>query len=100
MQGGKALAHYFNDSRKSAERLRAILIHDLQVNASEPRELLEFASGYGAVTRHLLKVLPAFKLTSCDIHPQANAFIERELKVKTIASSALPRDFAPGRDFM
>ena len=60
---------------------------------SRPIKLLEFASGYGCVTRHLKKN-PAYDVVSCDIHPQAVDFLSSRLKVKAIQSVHTPEEFA------
>src|SRR3977135_162484 len=53
-----AVKHYFDDGRKSAELLKSILENELSIDVTERKKMLEFASGYGAVTRHLRAVLP------------------------------------------
>ena len=84
--------HYFNDGATSAQKLRAILAEDchVEVNGGNLR-LLEFASGYGRVTRHLKKSMPLRDLVACDIHPQAIRFIE-SLGVKAVQSASRPED--------
>ena len=94
-----AVQYYFDDGRRSAELLRSILQNDLRVNAGEKQALLEFASGYGAVTRHLKVVFPAFDIASADIHPAANEFIARELHAKAIQSTVVPECFDPGGEY-
>jgi SAM-dependent methyltransferase len=94
-----AVRYYFDDARRSAELLKSILENDLSVNLTERKEMLEFASGYGAVTRHLRAVLPAFDITSSDIHPDANDFITKELSCKSIQSSSVPECFDAGGEY-
>ena len=88
-----AVKHYFDDGRKSAELLKSILQNELSIDVAERKKMLEFASGYGAVTRHLRAVLPTFEITSSDIHLEANDFITAELGGKTIPSSSVPEYF-------
>jgi methyltransferase family protein len=95
----EAVGYYFDDARRSAELLKSILENDLSVNVDERKEMLEFASGYGAVTRHLRAVFPAFDITSSDIHPDANNFITEELRGKAIQSSSVPECFDAGREY-
>jgi SAM-dependent methyltransferase len=94
-----AVRYYFDDARRSAELLKSVLENDLSVNVTERKEMLEFASGYGAVTRHLRAVFPAFDITSSDIHPEANNFITEELRGKAIQSSSVPECFDAGREY-
>ena len=88
-----AVSEYFAGGRRSAELLKTILESELAVNVAEKNKMLEFASGYGMVTRHLPAVFPAFDITSSDIHPAANNFIIEELGGKAIQSSSIPENF-------
>jgi SAM-dependent methyltransferase len=54
--------------------------------------ILEFASGYGRVTRHLPSLMPKAKIVASDIHPEACDFIRREFDVETY-----PSDIDPGK---
>jgi SAM-dependent methyltransferase len=94
-----AVRYYFEDARQSAELLKSILENDLSVQVAERKRMLEFASGYGAVTRHLPAVFPAFEITSSDIHPAANRFIVEVLHGKAIQSSAVPECFKAGGEY-
>ena len=53
-----AVACYFDDGAKSG-RILAGLLDELQVGQSGSPSLLEFASGYGCVTRHLKDAIPS-----------------------------------------
>jgi hypothetical protein len=88
-----AVRQYFDDGRRSSELLKSILENELSVNIIEQQKMLEFASGYGMITRHLPAVFPAFDITSSDIHPDANNFIIKELGGKAIQSSSVPENF-------
>jgi hypothetical protein len=90
---GDAVKHYFDDGRKSAELLKSILENDLSIEVTKRMQMLEFASGYGAVTRHLKAVLPAFDITSSDIHLEANDFVTTLLGGRSIPSSSVPECF-------
>lgn len=82
-----ALRYYFFDGLNSAKSLRDVLG---ELRVSETATLLEFASGYGCVTRHLSKTLPRTQLTSCDIHSGAVAFLGKELKASAVLSDRVP----------
>ena len=84
--------YYFADGEKSAKKL-AKLVQALELTQGRRLRLLEFASGYGCVTRHLKKE-PIFDVTSCDIHPEAIEFLSRRIAVKTIQSTSSPDRFA------
>jgi cyclopropane fatty-acyl-phospholipid synthase-like methyltransferase len=88
-----AIRHYFSNGNNSAEKLKAILSADLGININENRSFLEFASGYGCVTRHLLKKLPEFEFAASDIHPEANQFLEKISGCKTVQSHKVPEKY-------
>lgn len=84
---GKALAGYLHEGERSAVRLRELVLDQF---GREDISLLEFASGYGCVTRHLPGVLPQANITACDIHAAAVDFIATQFRVRAIGSVADP----------
>jgi SAM-dependent methyltransferase len=83
----QAIQYYFNDGKRSAERLRGLL--ETWLPGKQGR-LLEFASGYGCVTRHLLAGgLPGWEVTSADIHDEAVLFLQK-LGVRAVPSASKP----------
>jgi phospholipid N-methyltransferase len=96
---------YFSSGRGTAEFLRDLLAEPcLQSQLAErPRpndalSILEFASGYGRVTRFFPQVLPAAQVVACDIHPDAVAFL-RGIGLDAVLSSAVPEKLTTGRTF-
>ncbi len=87
-----ATSYYFSDGASSARKLDEI-VSELGYPADGPVKLLEFASGYGCVTRHL-KQNPRWDLTSCDIHREAIEFLEGPIGVRTLQSTSQPEQFA------
>ena len=83
--------HYFEDGANSARQL-AEIVHKYCGNLERKPQLLEFASGYGCVTRHLAKE-QTFEAEACDIHPAAIEFIQNTLGVRAVQSAALPEMF-------
>ena len=67
----KAAEAYFTGGRSCAQRFAALCREHLQ---SDPKAILEFASGYGRVSRHAKHVLPATSWTCSDVHPRAVEF--------------------------
>lgn len=61
--------------------------------------MLDFASGYGRVTRHLVRELPPERLWISDIYPGAVEFQRRRFGVHGFLSSSRPADLAPPRRF-
>jgi SAM-dependent methyltransferase len=93
-----SVERYFSDGRRSALKL-ARLIEELGLGAGRPISLLEFASGYGRVTRHLRGVLPNASIAACDIHDPAVAFIEQELGVSAFRSDSVPEQWRVPRRY-
>lgn len=86
----KAIQYYFAQSCESANKL-ASLIKEHYSGDSTKVELLEFASGYGAVTRHIVNVLPSVNVTACDIHKEAVEFIRDTFNIQAAVSSSAPK---------
>jgi SAM-dependent methyltransferase len=79
---------YFGGGRSDAEHVKTLVA---RLGLSErPFRLLEFASGYGRVTRHLKVILPNVSVTASDIHPEAVSFIRDRLGVEAVASHKEP----------
>ena len=91
-----AAEHYFEVGKTSARKVEQLA---RQYGAPPNPSVLEFASGYGCVTRHLKRAFPEAHITSCDIHEQANAFTEKEMGVATLSSSHAPEDFVCRQKF-
>ena len=87
-----AVKYYFYDGAKSAEKLKDLLFSRLGLKQAEGTSLLEFASGYGCVTRHLVGELNPIDVVPCDIHAAACSFIESKLDTKAILSATDPDD--------
>lgn len=88
----EAIEYYFNDGAKSAQQLGTILTDICKYNDNNI-DLLEFASGFGCVTRHIKKTIPFCNSTACDIHEKAIGFIENKLGAKAVLSKSDPRQF-------
>lgn len=86
-----AIRYYFSDGEKSALKVKGFF-DKYTGSSSESKLILEFAAGYGAVTRHVLKKLSPHTIHSCDIHPEAVQFLSDELGAISIQSSNSPSD--------
>jgi SAM-dependent methyltransferase len=86
-------ALYFKTGKASAEMLRDVLRDKISLPPQTQFELLEFASGYGGVTRHLGFLLPEATVTACDIHQQAVDFIIAKIGVNAVISNSRPSAF-------
>jgi 2-polyprenyl-3-methyl-5-hydroxy-6-metoxy-1,4-benzoquinol methylase len=86
--------YYFEDGARSRMKLES-LTKELLLN--DRHSLLEFASGYGCVTRHL--AYSSADLWVCDIHPAAVSFLQRDLGVRAFLSSPFPEMLEVQRQF-
>ena len=88
----QAIEYYFEDGLCSAQKLLSILKEICGFGGEQKIHLLEFASGYGCVTRHINNVIPFCINTACDIHQQAIQFIQEKLETEAVLSSSRPED--------
>lgn len=94
-----AVTRYLGGGRANADQVLAALGR-LSFPRAADLDVLEFASGYGRVTRHLAKGMPTnFRLVASDIHPQACSFIREKLHVDAFLSSLDPRSLRIDRQF-
>ena len=91
-----ATSYYFEDGEDSAKKL-SMLVDEYNVKSDSPLELLEFASGYGRVTRFI--DTSKFKITSCDIHDEAVSFITENFDASAVISSSSPDELDLGNKF-
>jgi SAM-dependent methyltransferase len=90
-----AVRHYFSDGAESARKLETIVREHLpSVTSNRKVTILEFASGYGMVTRHLANMPIQSRLMACDIHEHAVEFIRDRLNQVAIMSRHVPEDVA------
>ena len=95
-----AVQHYFSDGSESARKLWGIVREHLpSVGSSRKASILEFASGYGMVTRHLANMPGQPRLVACDIHQEAVDFIRDRLHQPAIMSRHLPEEAIFGESF-
>lgn len=90
------LQGYFAGGAEAAHALKALIGQYRPVDA--PFSMLEFASGYGRVSRHWHKVLPRADVVACDVHPEAVDFLRR-LGLRAALSYAKPERLRLGRRF-
>jgi SAM-dependent methyltransferase len=92
----EAIEYYFANGQESADKLRELVGRYSTI--VEPT-ILEFAAGYGSVSRHLKTRFAQATFTSCDIHPAALDFISGHIGIPTIASAHSPEEFDAGQKF-
>ncbi len=95
-----AIGYYFSDGAESARKLQSVIGQHLPFAGSGRKlRLLEFASGYGMVTRHLASVLGGAELIPCDIHQQAVDFIRDQLGQAAVLSRHAPEEVVFDQSF-
>lgn len=91
--------YYFSDGAESATKLARLIADNLPRAVGDRYSLLEFASGYGMVTRHLRNALPEADVLACDIHQEAVDFVNKSLGEEAILSRHLPEELEFERQF-
>ena len=94
-----AVDYYFNDGARSYHNLVGVLTETCHLAPDRPIRLLEFASGYGCVTRHAKIVVPGHRITACDIHPEAVRFIQEDLRTPAVLSNRRPESVDLAADY-
>jgi SAM-dependent methyltransferase len=87
----QAVAAYLDSGRQMWRTVRQIL----SWRFGSPRacgRFLDFASGYGRLTRHIVAELPKESVWASDIDAEGVAFQERTFGVKGIVSASDPKD--------
>ncbi|TXN78286.1 class I SAM-dependent methyltransferase [Methylobacterium sp. WL8] len=86
MLEGRGLAHFFKD-------------HIIQHSPSRNNfSLLDFASGYGRVSRWMKEALPGTQIFASDVHQDAISFMS-SIGVEAFKSSSVPEEFTPPCQF-
>ncbi|MBT8070250.1 MAG: class I SAM-dependent methyltransferase [Gammaproteobacteria bacterium] len=93
-----SINYYFNDGKNSARKVIQFAGEYLGDDIRE-KSFLEFASGFGAVTRHFKNLVGSRNFSSCDIHPAAIEFLQEELGVHSILSADTPTDLKFSRSY-
>ncbi len=95
----QATHYYFSDGARSAAHLDELIAHLHPDHSMRTLRLLEFASGYGMVSRHLNRMKERYALTACDIHEQAIEFLQTAIEVDAVLSRTDPDDLSLPQSF-
>jgi 2-polyprenyl-3-methyl-5-hydroxy-6-metoxy-1,4-benzoquinol methylase len=96
--------NYYMSGRTSAEKIRDIVaLHrhrKIQLEKLDmPISMLDFASGYGCVTRHMQNIFPNINVVAMDIHEKAYHFNKDNLGLSVARSQTKPEDVQPFLEF-
>ncbi len=83
------LRDYFADGWRTLSELMTLL-EAVDRPLLKTQRFMEFASGHGRFTRHLVKALGADRVTVSDVVPDAMAFAQRTFGVRGVLSSTVP----------
>ncbi|GAB2455469.1 hypothetical protein GCM10027082_02500 [Comamonas humi] len=92
------LRDYLADGWRTLAELMAVMERVGQPLV-QSRAFLEFASGHGRFTRHLVKLLGADKVTVSDVVPDAVDFAARTFGVQGFLSASVPEALAAPRQY-
>ncbi len=92
------LRDYFADGWRTLAELMTVMERVGQPLV-QSQHFLEFASGHGRFTRHLVKLLGAGKVTVSDVVPDAVEFATRTFGVQGFLSASVPEDLAAPRSY-
>jgi len=83
------VAEYFENGKADANQVDRTMS---RLNLPPHCKVLEFASGYGRVSRHLKHL----QLATVDIHADAVEFLNKRIGVHAVRSTQIPENFNPG----
>jgi SAM-dependent methyltransferase len=86
--GEEAVVRYFESGHGDATQI-GYTLKGMLSDVEKPR-VLEFAAGFGRVSRHIPAVIPSVDFTVSDIHAPAIKFAKKELKVAAFKSAPTP----------
>ena len=92
------LRDYFADGWRTLAELMTVMERVGQPLV-QSQHFLEFASGHGRFTRHLVKLLGADKVTVSDVVPDAVDFATRTFGVEGFLSASVPEALAVPRSY-
>lgn len=94
-----ALFHYFRSGLEAVRALEHVLRAIGRLLGARGERVLEFACGYGRITRFLARRIPRHRHWAADILPDAVQFVRNAFGVRGVVSHAEPRRFRPWRRF-
>lgn len=80
---------YFSNGAYCADQFRDVVLN-VGFAAASKIKILEFAAGYGRVTRHLPVRFPNASIVAADIHYDAVRFVEEQIGVPAFHSASVP----------
>ncbi len=94
---GNPIREYLSDGWRTLSEL-LVLMDSVGQPLTRTEHMLEFASGFGRFTRHLVKVLPG-RVTCADVLPGATTFLKSQFGVRTFESAHEPEALKAPRQY-
>lgn len=88
----RALFAYFRSGASIADSMGQILRWRFGAGLERLESLLDFASGYGRVTRFLTRLVPAGRISVADIYAEGVRFQEERFGVRGLVSTVRPEE--------
>ncbi len=95
---GAAWSQYYNVALQQFSMLCQVRERLAGRWPASPR-VLDFACGYGRLTRLLVHAVPAERIWAAEIQPEAVSYLSRRFGVHGLVSPPGPEDFTPDRQF-
>lgn len=97
--GDAAVSSYFQGGLSDARQAKSALERVIPSWSAKKLKILEFAAGYGRVSRHAHNVFPGHQYVASDIHPQAVDFLCDHCRIDSCLSSHEPDDLDVGNGY-
>jgi len=95
--GASAGERYIQGGHNNALAVKRQIL-DLR-HPNEALKVLDFASGFGRITRHLTHMMPEHQIMASDIHSNACEFLKDTLGIPAFVSSSDPSELSIGEDY-
>lgn len=95
--GAVAGKKYFEGGHLDAVKIRQQIL-----NLRHPKDrlkIMDFAAGFGRITRHLAHLMPEHDVMASDIHPNACTFLQDTLNIRAFVSATDPAELSIGDDY-
>jgi SAM-dependent methyltransferase len=88
----RARISYLSTGAQNMREL-GVIFRDQGIELSSQIDVLDFAGGFGRLTRYLVQVVGVAHVTHCDISPEAVQWVAHRLGVTSVLSTAHPDAF-------
>jgi len=95
--GTVAGTKYFQGGRTDALKIKQQI--QLLRHPKESLKIMDFAAGFGRITRHLTPLMPEHQVMASDIHSNACEFLQETLNIPAFVSSTDPSELSIGKDY-